>query len=63
MGRLAGTPRNSLMIVQPRDLQDNSLRSVDGPDFVLIKHSALSLTQLAERLAVLFEREFGKPML
>ena len=63
MGRLARTPRNSLMIVQPRDLQHNSLRSVDGPDFVLIKHSALPLTQLAVRPAVLFERASGKPML
>ena len=63
MGRLVRTPRNSLMIVQFRDRQHNSLRSVDCRDVVLITRSALPLTQLAERLAVLFERESGKPML
>ena len=51
------------MIVQPRDRQHDSLRSVDYPDVVLIKRSALPLTPLNERLGVLFEHAFGKPML
>lgn len=63
MGQLAHTPRNWVMIVQPRDRQHDSLRSVDYPDVVLIKRSALPLTPLNERLGVLFEHAFGKPML
>ena len=45
-------------------LQSISVReALDGPDVVLIKQSALPLTPLAERLAVLFERASGKLML
>jgi DNA-binding transcriptional LysR family regulator len=47
----------------------NALQSIpvkealSGPDIVLIKRRALPLTPLAERLAVLFERASGEPML
>ncbi len=37
--------------------------ALDGPDIVLIKRRTLPLTPLAEKLATLFERASGKPML